>query len=351
MLAVQKLVRILVTGAGGRLAEYLIPLLVKKGYALNFLDYNAERVREQFKKQISFLEPGEDAAAAASPTKARLFQANLAKGDLDDLAQIAAACKECDAVVHLAALVDYNAPRKRVFAVNADGTRRVLDAAKKAGCVKRFVFASSTSVYRAPRYLPIDERHPIAPSNAYGQSKAEAERLVRASGLPYVILRFALVYGPGFEEGYKYVAAKVKEGSMVLIGSGENRVAFVHASDAAQALVLAIEKREAVNRDFIIASDEPVTQEQALRAIADALGVKPPEKRMFKELAYAGAQFSQLKKRVGLGKGSLSPENVGTLSENRWYDVTKARTVLGFEARVRFEDGLHEFLSSLEKKT
>ncbi len=341
--------RILVTGAGGRLAEYLIPLLVKKGYSLNFLDYNAERVRERFKKQIAFLEPGEDAASAAASTKARLFQANLAKGDPDDLAQIEKACRECDCVVHLAALVDYNAPRKNVFAVNVEGTRRVLEAAKRAGA-KRFVFASSTSVYRSPRYLPIDEKHPMAPTNAYGQSKAEAERLVRASGLPYVILRFALVYGPGFEEGFRYVAERIKEGKMVLIGEGGNRVAFIHASDAAQALLLAIERREAVNRDFIIASDESVTQEDALRAIADALGVAPPEKRMFKALAYAGAHFSQFKKKLMLGKGSLNPENVGTLAEDRWYDVTKARTVLGFEARVRFEDGLNEFLSSLEKK-
>ncbi len=340
--------RVLVTGAAGRLAEYLIPLLVKKGYSLNFLDYNAERVRERFKKQIAFLEPGEDAAGA--PTKARLFQANLAKGDPDDLAQIEAACKECDCVVHLAALLDYSAPRKRIFAVNVNGTRRVLEAAKRAG-VKRFVFASSTSVYRAPRYLPIDEKHPVAPANAYGQSKAEAERLVRASGLPYVILRFALVYGPGFEEGFRYVADKIKEGKMVLIGSGENRIAFVHASDAAQAVALAIERREAVNRDFIIASDESVTQEQALAAIADALGVKPPEKRVFKTLAYAGAHYSMLKRKVGLSKSILTPENVGTLCEDRWYDVTKARTVLGFEARVRFEDGLHEFISSLEKKS
>ncbi len=344
----QKNVRILVTGAGGRLAEYLIPLLHKKGYSLNFLDYNAERVRERFKKQMAFLAPGEDATAA--PTKARLFQANLAKGDPDDLTQIDKACKECDCVVHLAALVDYNAPRKNVFAVNVNGTKRVLDAAKRAGA-KRFVFASSTSVYRSPCYLPVDEKHPVAPANAYGQSKAEAEKLVRASGIPYVILRFALVYGPGFEEGFRFVAEQIKEGKMVLIGSGENRIAFVHASDAAQALLLAIERREAVNRDFIIASDESITQEQALRAIADALGVKPPDKRVFKELAYAGAHFSQLKRRVGLGSGSLSPENVGTLAEDRWYDVTKARTVLGFEARVKFEDGLNEFLSSLEKKS
>jgi len=124
----------------------------------------------------------------------------------------------------------------------------------------------------------------------------------------------------------------------------------VHASDAAQALLLAIERREAINRDFIIASDEAVTQEEALWAIADALGVAAPSKRVFKWLAYAGAHYSQLKRRVGLGKGSLNSENVGTLAEDRYYDVTKARTVLGFEPRVRFEDGLHEFLSSLEKK-
>jgi nucleoside-diphosphate-sugar epimerase len=340
--------RILVTGAAGRLAQYLIPLLLQRGYALNFLDYNAERVRENFKKQLAFLEPGEDGIAA--PTKARLFQANLAKGDPDDLAQIDAACAGCDCVVHLAALVDYLAPRKRVFAVNVEGTRRVLDAAKRAG-VKRFVFASSTSVYRSPRYLPIDEKHPIAASNAYGQSKAEAEKLVRASGLPYVILRFALVYGPGFEEGFRSVAEKIKDGAMVLIGSGENRIAFVHASDAAQAVVLAIEKREAVNRDFIIASDEEVTQEQALAAIADAFGVKPPEKRVFKWLAYSGAQWSVFKRKIGLSSTAFTPENIGTLAEDRWYDVTKARTVLGFEAKVRFEDGLHEFVSSLEKKT
>src|SRR6185312_8782568 len=107
-----------------------------------------------------------------------------------DLAGVA----ECEAVLHLAALVhrpeitDPSAYRRS----NVEGTRRLLDAAPNA---RRFVFSSTVGVYARDHDLHADESTPVAPRTPYGASKLEAETLVRERG--GLVLRFPLVYGPG----------------------------------------------------------------------------------------------------------------------------------------------------------
>jgi nucleoside-diphosphate-sugar epimerase len=327
--------RILVTGAGGRLARYVVPALYSRGDSLALLDKNAEAVREALKKEIDF----------GNGQRVQIMQADLAKpGDEPVIAQ---AARGCDAVVHLAALVDYTASRTQLFEVNAEGTRRVCEAAKAAG-VKRLVFVSSTSVYRKPRFLPINERHPIAPANAYGESKAAAEKIVRESGVPFVILRLALIYGPGFDEGFRTIVENVKRGRQPVIGSGKNRIALVHARDAARAILAALDKSEALGQDFIIASDEVVTQRQALDEVARCLGVPAPRQRVPKALAYLMARLVKLKAWVLERKPSLLPEHVATLAENRFYDVSKAERLLGWRASERFARALPEVIESFE---
>ena len=80
--------------------------------------------------------------------------------------------------------------------VNVEGTRNVLAAAQAAG-VERFIYVSSVAVYGVNRAPLIDESMPTPPvGQAYPDSKIAAERLVRESGLPYVIIRPASTYGP-----------------------------------------------------------------------------------------------------------------------------------------------------------
>lgn len=317
--------RVLVTGAGGRLGRKLVQALYAKEFQLVLLDRDAETVKESLKN-------------SGAKAGAKIIQCDIASCDEEALARALAGV---DAVVHLAALLDYSAPRAKIFAVNVEGTRKLAAASKKAG-VKRFVFASSTSVWRGARGL-LDEESSVQPVNAYGESKLLAEGVLEKSGLPYVILRIALIYGQGFEEGFKQVVLLVKKKRMPLIGSGRNRIGFVHVDDVVQAFLLALTKKEALNQTFLIASGENLSQKKLLETLARELGAPAPRMRVPKFLAYFAAWLSE---RGLLFGGRLRREHVGTLCEDRCYDITKARRVLGFKPRVEFEKALGEVIES-----
>lgn len=118
-------------------------------------------------------------------------------GSLEDAGALTKAMEGVTDVLHLGAFMSWvPADRDRMFSVNVDGTRRLLDAASAAG-VKRFVFASSGEVYpeNRPEYLPVTEEHPLNPSSPYGLTKLLGEELVRfqqkTGSMETVILRFS----------------------------------------------------------------------------------------------------------------------------------------------------------------
>jgi len=118
-------------------------------------------------------------------------------GSLEDAARLAQAVEGVTGVLHLGAFMSWTpADRDRMFAVNVEGTRMLLDAASAAG-VRRFVFASSGEVYpeNLPEFLPVTEGHPLKPNSPYGLTKLLGEELVRfhqrTGSMESVILRFS----------------------------------------------------------------------------------------------------------------------------------------------------------------
>ncbi|WP_332304369.1 NAD-dependent epimerase/dehydratase family protein [Rhizobium sp. GR12] len=118
-------------------------------------------------------------------------------GSLEDAQALFYAMEGVSSVLHLGAFMSWApADRDRMFAVNVEGTRRLLDAASAAG-VRRFVFASSGEVYpeNRPEFLPVTEDHPLCPNSPYGLTKLLGEELVRfyqrSGTMETVILRFS----------------------------------------------------------------------------------------------------------------------------------------------------------------
>jgi nucleoside-diphosphate-sugar epimerase len=105
-----------------------------------------------------------------------------------------------DVVIHNAAMVDQKAPRKRMYAVNADGTRNVIHWARSHGC-RHLVHISSSSVYglKTMGQNRCEGTQGLLSQlgTAYQRSKAKAEKLVRTSGLDYTILRLPAIIGKG----------------------------------------------------------------------------------------------------------------------------------------------------------
>ena len=165
--------KVLVTGAAGRIGSTALPRLLEAGHTVTAFD----------RKAPALADPGLETVI----------------GSLEDASAVRAAARGAEGVLHLGSLMSWNPQdADRLFAANVAGTRNVLAAAVAAGA-RRFVFASSGEVYPEgrPQFLPITEDHPCLPVSDYGMTKLLGEELVRFHarrfGLASVILRLSHV--------------------------------------------------------------------------------------------------------------------------------------------------------------
>jgi len=226
--------KLLLTGATGRVGSRLLPRLVAQGHDVRAVARSgaaAERVK----------------AAGAEPVLA----------DLLDPDGYRAALGGRDAVVHLAAVLR-STDDHEIRQANLEATRRLAGAALDAG-VARFVFTSTNLVYPGGLGRPAsedDEPAPPAAWGAYPASKAEAERallaLHRDRGLGLRIVRLAFVYG----EGDPHLAESLRWAGQ---WPGHQRLQLIHHADAAQAVGRALHAPGIDGRIYNAADESPVT--------------------------------------------------------------------------------------------
>lgn len=164
----------------------------------------------------------------------------LAEGSLEKIAELSAASKGVDAVLHLAAVT--HARRAATYHdVNVRGTSNLVEAARAAD-VARLVFVSTRA---------------ISPDGgAYSRSKSEAELIVTTSGLPYAIVRLPEVYGVGGAEGVDNVIERARTNRLIpLVAAGAAQVCPVHVDDVVQSLVRALESRDALGKTYTLAGE------------------------------------------------------------------------------------------------
>lgn len=225
--------RIAVTGAAGRVGEYVVADLLEHGHGVVAVDLR---------------EPAESDAV-------------YRRADVEDTNSLVEAFGGCEAIIHLAAIPEAGIlPADVTFRVNAQGTVNCLEAAERVG-VRRFVLASSEAVlgfaYRerdmSPDYFPIDENHPLRPQDSYGLSKVAAEEACRAwtrrGVLSTVCIRPCYCWGIGLGE----------EAVMSLQDPGAHHRSlwvYIHLRDIARAYRLACEKEGIEHETFYaVASD------------------------------------------------------------------------------------------------
>ena len=165
-------------------------------------------------------------------------------GDLLDGSRLAYALDGCRTVVHLAALhgpdCDRGASVADLWRCNVEGTRRLVEAAERAG-VQRLVFVSTTSVYDSDDHPIIGDRTPAEPKTDYGRSKLEGECLVAESSMSTNILRPARFTFPD------------RTSRLVRFISGA-----VDIEDLAQAIVRIVREEMDTPTPFIVAAPPPI---------------------------------------------------------------------------------------------
>ena len=232
-------------------------------------------------------------------------------GDLADRKALKKLVRGAEAVIHVAGLT--NAPGHAEFeAGNVAGTLALIEAAVKAG-VPRFVFVSSLAA-REPGL------------SAYGRSKARAERLVKASGLDWTIVRPPAVFGPRDKDMFELFRA-AKWG--VVPTPKEGRTSVLHAADLAQLLLALVPGGEAVTQHTFEPDDGKRGgwgHYELARAIGWAIGRRP------KVLGLSRRTMEWAAKADGMLRGSrakLTLDRVGYMSHPDW--------VVTLGARVPFE--------------
>jgi len=255
---------VLVTGAFGQVGNRCTEILLGRGRTVIALDLPGEH--------------SEDTAAALSD---RGHPGTLVPAYIDLLESEAVAGVVArhhpDAIVHLAAMLaptSYRNPRL-ARKINVEGTRNIVDAAKKLSAAPLFITASSASVYgsRNPYRYPelITARTPVNPIDHYGEDKVLAEAVVVGSGLPHAILRLAGVISP---DG----TSSINGDHMVLMRAapGDNRMHTVDARDVALAFANAVDRRSSIDgKILLIGGDDSHlhTQRDLEDDIFDAIGI------------------------------------------------------------------------------
>lgn len=266
------------------------------------------------------------------------------QGDITDREAVIKAVEGKDIVIHLAALLDESAGRKKLFEANVEGTRNVVEACRNSHG-KQFIYLSTAGVHGIQKG-EINENAAFNPETDYEKSKSEAEKIVLASGLNYTVLRAAMVYGPN--EYWKGILKQVKKG-FPLIGSGKNIWQLIYIGDLVEAIAFCINNEKCFRQAFIVAENEKHSLKEVYEIMCQALKVEPKKKFI---PYHAGLLLASLLAFTGRIKGKKSiiiPSHVKRLVRERNYDVSKINSV-GWKARTSTFDGMQKTVNALVER-
>jgi nucleoside-diphosphate-sugar epimerase len=275
------------------------------------------------------------------------------RGDLDDASAVSAACEDRDVVFHVGAKVGLWGAYEDYFATNVTGTRNVLKACGDHG-IRKLVFTGSPSVVFDGSDVEgwnEDAPYPAKFDSHYSRTKAQAEQMTLAANhhlLATVSLRPHLVWGPGDRHLFPRVAARARAGRLFRIGEDNKRVDTIYIDDAVEAHILAAVQLSptseiAGNAYFLSAGDPRPLWEIVGRMLA-AAGLGPVKKSVPKNVAFAAAGACETVWRA-LRLSSEPPLTrflVRQLTTAHWFDIGAARRDLGWNPRVRIEEGMEK---------
>jgi len=202
-----------------------------------------------------------------------------------DLESVAADSLEgCDAVIHCAAHLEEWGPLERYDTLNIEGTRRMLEAARKAG-VKRFVhIGTEAALFYGQPMRDVDETYPLAFNSPfpYSRTKARAEQDVLdandpSSGFETFVIRPRLVWGPDDETILPAIEGRVKAGAFKWVDHGKAETSSTHIDNLVHGIQLALTKGASGNAYFVL-DDRTVTFREFFTRYLATVDITPDDK-------------------------------------------------------------------------
>lgn len=223
--------KILVTGGAGFIGSHIVDHLIHRGDQVVIVDNLSTGKEENLNSEAQF------------------YQLDLTDPKLTEILKQ----ERPEVVIHQAAQTQVpRSIQEPLFDANSNiiGTINLLEASRQSG-VRKIIFASTAAVYGNPKYLPIDENHPIRPLSGYGIGKYTAEQYLQIYynlyGIQYTVLRYANVYGirqdAKGEGGVVsiFIDRVAHQQPIAIFGNGEQTRDYIYVEDVARANIAAID--------------------------------------------------------------------------------------------------------------
>lgn len=225
--------KVLVTGGAGFIGSHIVDGLVKLNHEVSIIDNLYTGSEKNINKNAKF------------------YRCDITN---KETLKLVFELEKPQVVIHHAAQIDVQTSLRRAkfdAKVNIGGTINILECCREFK-VRKIVYPSSAAVYGDPKYLPIDENHPINPISFYGVSKHTPEHYIKIYSelydIKYTIFRYANVYGE--RQGAKgeggvisiFIDKFLNGEAPVIFGDGDQTRDFIYVKDVAKANILAIDK-------------------------------------------------------------------------------------------------------------
>jgi UDP-glucose 4-epimerase len=308
--------RSLVTGAAGFIGSSLSERLIKEGHEVVgvdcFTDYYPRSIKEENLKNLLKI------------SEFNFLEVDILEAKLEEM------LVGVDTIFHQAAQAGVRSSWGAEFEIytsnNVLATQRLLEACKGVG-IKKFIYASSSSVYGDSEELPLREGSLLKPVSPYGVTKLAGEHLSytywKNFNVPVISLRYFTVYGPRQRPDmafHKFIKAIVIDEAIEIYGDGEQTRDFSFISDIVEGNILAM-KSDAVGEVFNLGGGSRVSVNKVLDTLQEIAGKST-------KIVYRDVQKGDVRHTLA--------------------DTGNARKYLGYNPQIKLKEGLTEEWQWLE---
>lgn len=283
-----------------------------------------------------------DVTILSRGSKPRLagFKGRFVQGDLNDQALVTDLVKGQSVVfdcVGSSGALQSNREVSRNFVTECEPQLILFEACAHEETKPVVIFLSSRLVYGSPKYLPVDERHPLDPDSIYAANKAALENYLRVlhkvEELPYCIFRLSNPYGPGSSQigkGYGIINQFIRAASVgktiTVFGDGAQKRDYIYVDDAINALLSAPAYPSCYNQTYNLGGDQSISIRDAVEIIVSSAGGDA-------SIRYVEWPDDALRIETG----------------DYQSDMTRLRQALELPEQVSFEDGVARTLANMDR--